>query len=123
MAQDVVDAIAARPGVAAGPCTTDRLPLVGAQARGAGPRGIDERLVRRYGAEAPLVAALGDDRPIAPDVLVTPAELRFGVEHELALTADDLLDRRTRIGLVAQRRAAALPAAQDAVAGALAPAR
>lgn len=119
MAQDVVDAIAARPGVDAAPCTTDRLPLVGAQPRDAHPPGIDERLVRRYGAEAPLIAATdgpGAHDPIADGVPITPAELRFGIEHELALTADDLLDRRTRIGLVAARRAAARPAAEEALA-------
>jgi glycerol-3-phosphate dehydrogenase len=117
MAQDVIDAIAARPGVDAAPCTTDRLPLVGAQPRDTRMPGIDERLVRRYGAEAPLVAALdaGHD-PIAPDVPVTPAELRFAVDHELALTPADLLDRRTRIGLVPTRRAAAEAAADEILA-------
>jgi glycerol-3-phosphate dehydrogenase len=122
MAQDVVDAIAARPGVTTAACTTDRLALVGAQPRDTRMPGIDERLVRRYGAEAPLVTTTGrpeDHRRIAADVPVTPAELRFAVEHELALTPDDLLDRRTRVGLVPTRRAVALPAAQEALAGAL----
>jgi glycerol-3-phosphate dehydrogenase len=116
MAQDVVDAIAARPGVSAAACTTDRLALVGAQPRDTRMPGIDERLVRRYGAEAPIVAALdaGHD-PLAADVPVTAAELRFAVEHELALTPDDLLDRRTRIGLVPVRRAAAVAAAHEAL--------
>ena len=38
--------------------------------------------------------------PIADGVPVTLAELVFGVTHEGAADVDDLLDRRTRIGLV-----------------------
>jgi glycerol-3-phosphate dehydrogenase len=41
--------------------------------------------------------------------------LAFAVAHELALTVDDLLDRRTRLGLVPERRAAALDAARAAL--------
>ena len=49
MAQDAVDRVAARPGVAAGPCRTTRLPLVGARpARPAGaPRAARAPLRRR----------------------------------------------------------------------------
>jgi glycerol-3-phosphate dehydrogenase len=54
----------------------------------------------------------GADRP--PGDLA--AQLRFGVTHELALTVEDLLDRRTRLGLVPERRAAALDAAHAALA-------
>jgi glycerol-3-phosphate dehydrogenase len=127
MAQDAVDRIAARPGVRAGACATMRLPLVGAvtgtgvsagSQRGAG--GLPARLVRRYGAEAARVAALANGtsgsellEPIAPEVPVTRAELRFAIEHELALTPADLLDRRTRLGLVPAWRAAALGAADE----------
>jgi glycerol-3-phosphate dehydrogenase len=46
---------------------------------------------------------------------VTAAELTFAIRHEGALDVDDLLDRRTRIGLVAADRAAALPAAERAI--------
>jgi glycerol-3-phosphate dehydrogenase len=117
MAEDAVDRIAARDGVDAGPCRTSRLPLVGAgTSAGAAP----PRLTRRYGAEAADVAALAaaDPRllePIAPGLGVCGAELRFAVEHEGALTIDDLLDRRTRLGLVPERRAAALDAARAIV--------
>jgi len=120
MAQDALDAIAARPGVAAGPCLTRRLPLVGAPPRGeaAAAGELPPPLLRRYGAEAARVAALADGdatllAPIAPDVPVSRAELRFAVEHELALTADDLLDRRTRLGLVPARREQARAAAEE----------
>jgi glycerol-3-phosphate dehydrogenase len=120
MAQDAVDAIAARPGVAAGPCRTRALPLLGA---GPAPRGAPTRLVRRYGAEASRVLALAEGspellEPLAPGAGVCGAELRFALDHEGALTLDDLLERRTRLGLVPARRAAAEPAAR-AVLGAL----
>lgn len=112
MAQDAVDRVAARPGVRAGACVTARLPLVGAQPLEARVAGAPARLVRRYGAEAGAVLALAGGRPellepLADGVEVTGAEVRFAVERELALTADDVLDRRTRIGLVPARRAAA----------------
>jgi glycerol-3-phosphate dehydrogenase len=117
MAQDTVDAIAARPDVVAGPCRTARLALVGAlPVEEAG--GIAPRLARRYGAEAADVLALADGRPellepLAEDVPTTGAELRFAVERELALSVDDVLDRRTRIGLVPARRAAVLDTARE----------
>jgi glycerol-3-phosphate dehydrogenase len=110
MAQDVVDRIVQsqrRPSRTAG------LPLVGAA-----PHEVLEklpaipRLVRRYGIEAPAVAALAEhDRslldPIADGLPVLGVELLFGLAHEGALTVDDLLDRRVRLGLVpADRRAA-----------------
>ena len=43
---------------------------------------------------------------------MTGAELMFALRHEGALDIDDLLDRRSRIGLVPADRAAALPRAQ-----------
>ena len=121
MAEDTVDVIAGRDGVDAGPCTTRTLPLVGAASRRALARvAAPARLVRRYGAEAPLVVALaGNDpamlAPIAPTVPTTPAELLFGVCHEGATSVDDLLDRRTRIGLVPADRDLAVSAATAAL--------
>jgi glycerol-3-phosphate dehydrogenase len=50
-------------------------------------------------------------RPVADASPVLGAELLWAVRHEGALDVDDLLDRRTRIGLVAADRAAALPVA------------
>jgi glycerol-3-phosphate dehydrogenase len=124
MAQDAVDVIARRPGVAAGPCRTRRLPVVGAQGPHVRPAGIPQRLVRRYGAEAGAVLALGDGRPellapVAPGVPVLGAELAWAVEREGACTLDDVLDRRTRIGLVDAWRAAAEPAAAAILDGLL----
>jgi glycerol-3-phosphate dehydrogenase len=124
MAQDAVDVIARRPGVAAGPCRTRRLPVVGAQGPHVRPAGIPQRLVRRYGAEAGAVLAIGDDRPellapVAPGVPVLGVELAWAVEREGACTLDDVLDRRTRIGLVDAWREAAEPAAAAILDGLL----
>jgi glycerol-3-phosphate dehydrogenase len=127
MAQDVVDRIAARPGVAAGPCRTHDLPVVGAQAPQQREPGVPATLTRRYGAEAAQVLALAEDRPgllepLAPGVPVLGAELLWAVQHEGALTLDDVLERRTRIGLVPAWRAAAEPAARRLLAGLTPPA-
>jgi glycerol-3-phosphate dehydrogenase len=82
------------------------------------------RLVRRYGGEAAAVldtarAATGLTvaellAPVADGVPVTLAELLWGVTHEGALDEDDLLDRRTRVGLVPADRARAQEAAARA---------
>ncbi len=123
MAQDVVDLVARRAGVAAGPCRTARLPVVGAQRPDVRPAGVAARLVRRYGAEAPAVAALADGRPellspVAPGVPALGVELLWAVEREGALTAADVLDGRTRLGLVPAWRAAG-EAALERIAPAL----
>jgi glycerol-3-phosphate dehydrogenase len=124
MAQDAVDRIARRPGVAVGVSRTARIPLVGAaRRRDLGAVRASERLVRRYGTEAVFVAALAEQdpalaRPVAEGQPTILAELAFGLAHEGALDVDDLLDRRTRIGLVPAERAAALPAAEALLAGA-----
>ncbi|MGI8633367.1 MAG: glycerol-3-phosphate dehydrogenase/oxidase [Solirubrobacterales bacterium] len=122
MAEDAVDVIAARPGVDAGPSRTARLSLVGA-GRPRTLRSLEEpeRLVRRYGVEAPAVAALAHHDPalagpIADGLPVLGVEMRFAVTHELALDAEDLVDRRTRLGLVDAERPAALRAAGEFVA-------
>jgi glycerol-3-phosphate dehydrogenase len=113
MAQDVVDRLTERP------CRTQRLPLVGA-APPASLRSVaaPERLVRRYGTEAPAVVALADGRPellepVGEGVPACGAELLWAVRHELALTPEDLADRRTRAGLVPEWRAAVLAAAPE----------
>jgi glycerol-3-phosphate dehydrogenase len=113
MAQDVVDRLTDRR------CRTRRLPLVGA----APPDRLravaaPERLVRRYGTEAPAVAALADGRPdllepVAPGVPVCGAELLWAARHELALTPEDLADRRTRAGLVPEWREAVMAAVPE----------
>ncbi|MEO7352336.1 MAG: glycerol-3-phosphate dehydrogenase/oxidase [Marmoricola sp.] len=126
MAEDAVDKAVATARLDAGPCVTRSLPLVGAAPRGelAALR-APERLVRRFGTEAAGVLAdavavtgLPEDELLAPIVASLPAtlaELVFGITHEGATTVDDLLDRRTRIGLVPADAELARPAALRAL--------
>jgi len=121
MAEDAVDTALRATGLEAGGCATRRLPLVGAAtpetlAAVAAPR----RVVQRYGVEAPSVVAMAEGdpallAPIAEGIPTTRAELLFAVHHEGAMTVDDLLDRRTRIGLAPAQRTQALPAAHEAL--------
>jgi glycerol-3-phosphate dehydrogenase len=122
MAEETVDRVVAMGAFASGPCRTKRVRLVGAADRSVLRKlGAPRRLVSLYGTEAARVLgdAGGDPgllAPIAPGLDTTRAELRFAVRHEGALDEADLLDRRTRIGLVAEDRRIALGAAQDALA-------
>ncbi|CAL9344142.1 glycerol-3-phosphate dehydrogenase/oxidase [Streptomyces sp. enrichment culture] len=122
MAQDAVDTAVAVRRLTAGPCRTASVPLVGADRPAALARlDAPARLVRRYGSEAPAVHALTWEdpdlaRPVVPGHPVTGAELLWAVRHEGALDEADLLDRRTRIGLVAADRGTAEQAARNALA-------
>jgi glycerol-3-phosphate dehydrogenase len=112
MAQDVVDRLTDAP------CRTHNLPLIGAQ--GVSGRDVPARLIRRYGGEADAVAELAHDdprllEPVAPGLPVLGVELLWGVLAEGALTAEDLLERRTRLSFVDTWHEAAGPAAQAAV--------
>jgi glycerol-3-phosphate dehydrogenase len=115
MAEDAVDVAVRRAGLAAAPCVTRRLPLVGAADRDTlAALGVSRRLVGRYGVEAGWVARLpGSADLVCAGLPYTVAELAFGVSHEGALDVGDLLDRRTRIGLVAADREEAEAAAQQ----------
>ncbi|MDG3010901.1 glycerol-3-phosphate dehydrogenase/oxidase [Rhodococcus sp. D2-41] len=114
MAEDAVDAAVASANLPAGRCRTRRLPVVGAAA--APSEGVSPLLFGRYGSEAAAIAR-ADRTPVAAGIDVTRAEFAFAVTHEGALDADDVLDRRTRIGLVAADRERVRAAAQEAVAG------
>ena len=72
-------------------------------------------LVHRYGTEAPVVAALGVE-PVVEGRPETVGELPFAVRAEGARSVADLLDRRTRIGLVTAERARAEPVAEAVLA-------
>ena len=127
MAEDAVDRAVRVARLTAGPCRTRRMPLLGAAPRPElAALDAPPRLVRRFGTEAAAVLAeavavtgLGQDEllaPIAPGLLATTAELVFGITHEGARTVEDLLDRRTRIGLVPEDAALARPAAERVLA-------
>lgn len=116
MARDAVDAAASRLGWEAR-SRTRALPLLGAAGvadlRAAGaPRA----LVRRYGTLGAEVCALVQDEPwlgepVIPGRPTIGAELAYGVLAEGALTAADLIERRTRLSLVDADRDAAMATA------------
>lgn len=116
MAEDAVDAVIRRdPGLPSRPSLTRTLPLVGAWPRHRlGELTAPSRLVRRYGAEARFVSALPDGPAAVRGV--TAQELHWGVAVEGAATIADLLDRRTRLGLVASDRDQSTDAAAAAFA-------
>ncbi|KGI68841.1 glycerol-3-phosphate dehydrogenase/oxidase [Mycolicibacterium rufum] len=124
MAEDVVDRAVALRGLPAGPCRTRNLPLVGAPANPVAAQQssmeLPGSLVERYGAEAPnVIARASCPRPVdavADGIDVTRAEFEYAVTHEGALTVDDILDRRTRIGLIAADREHAAAAAEEMLA-------
>jgi glycerol-3-phosphate dehydrogenase len=121
MAEDVLDRAVTLRRLTATPCRTRNLPLVGAPSNPVAtlrsPADLPGSLVARYGAEAPnVIAAAGCERPtdlVADGIDVTRAEFEYAVTHEGAMTVDDILDRRTRIGLVESDRARAMTAAEE----------
>ncbi|SMX71348.1 glycerol-3-phosphate dehydrogenase [Brevibacterium sp. 239c] len=107
MAEDAVDAAVEAGGLTARPCRTTTLSLVGA---GTPRAGLPSHLVRRYGTDAEAVASYSADdpalsEPVRAGIPLSRAEIRFAVEHELAVTVEDVIDRRTRWGLVDADRA------------------
>ena len=121
MAQDVLDRAIELRCLEAGECRTRNLPLVGAPANPgstvAPMAGLPESLVLRYGAEAAhVIAAATCERPVDPvadGIDVIRAEFEYAITHEGALTVDDIVDRRTRIGLVAADRQRVVEVAQE----------
>jgi glycerol-3-phosphate dehydrogenase len=126
MAADAVDAAVENAGLYCGPARTDRLPLIGAAPRlKLSTMDAPERLVAKYGTEAPRVAALGQVDPALGEPLfagteITSAEVVWAVRHEGALDADDVLARRTRLALVPAEAAGAAPRVHELVRKALA---
>ncbi|MFB7893213.1 glycerol-3-phosphate dehydrogenase/oxidase [Microbacterium sp. NPDC056044] len=116
MAEDAVDAVVrCDPGFASRPSPTRSIPLVGAWPRHRlGEIAAAPRLVRRFGAEAPYAVALAGGPGAACGV--TAQELEWGVRVEGALSVADLLDRRTRLGLVETDREESMDAATAAFA-------
>ncbi|WP_292991259.1 glycerol-3-phosphate dehydrogenase/oxidase [Mycobacterium sp.] len=121
MAEDVLDRAIDLRSLEAGKCQTRDLPLVGAPrnpgSETAPMAGLPESLVLRYGAEAANVMATATCErpadPVADDIDVTRAEFDYAITHEGALTVDDIVDRRTRIGLVAADRERVVATAEE----------
>ncbi|MCV7385296.1 glycerol-3-phosphate dehydrogenase/oxidase [Mycolicibacter longobardus] len=129
MAEDVLDRAVRLRGLTATECRTRDLPLIGAPGNpgwqvpaGSLHAWLPDSLVSRYGAEAANVLAAatcqrpGD--PVAEGIDVIRAEFEYAVSHEGALTVEDIVDRRTRIGLVAHDRDRVLGVAGEFLAAA-----
>ncbi|MDT5002937.1 MAG: glycerol-3-phosphate dehydrogenase [Mycobacterium sp.] len=125
MAEDVLDKTVALRGLSAGRCRTQNVPLVGAPSNPVAalpvPTDLPSSLVARFGAEAPNVVAKATcDRagdPVADGIDVIRAEFEYAVTHEGALSVGDIVDRRTRIGLVDSDRNRVLTVAEELLAG------
>jgi glycerol-3-phosphate dehydrogenase len=106
MAEDVIDRAVSQAGLPAAPCRTKTIALVGAPGRpdSASTDGLPASLVARHGGLAGVVVSSATVNeplaPIADGIDVTRAEIEYAVTHEGALDGSDVLDRRTRIGLV-----------------------
>jgi glycerol-3-phosphate dehydrogenase len=80
-------------------------------------------LLDRYGDESPAVLALADEapelrEPLVPGLPYLRAEAVYAARHEMALSVDDVLSRRTRARLLARDETAQ---AADDVAALIAP--
>jgi glycerol-3-phosphate dehydrogenase len=126
MAQDALDRAVAVAGLDAGPCRTTTLPLVGAPVRpdSRPSDGLRASLVARHGGLADEVVAGATVAepltPIAEGLDVTRAEVEYAVRCEGALDVEDVLHRRTRIGLVHTDAERAREATEEIVSAALA---
>lgn len=120
MAADAVDAAVAAASLTAGDCITTSTPLIGATG-GAIPGDLPLSLVKRFGTESSAVMRSATiDNPggqIEEGIDVTRAEIEYAVTHEGALTVDDVIERRTRIGLVPDDAARVRAAVEEIVAG------
>lgn len=104
MAEDAVDHAVRTRGLSAPASRTARLTLV-------------------HDADADLLARsqrAGAAEPVSEELDVSRARIEFAVRAEGAMTVDDVLDRRTRIGLVERDRDAARAVVEEIVASTLA---
>jgi glycerol-3-phosphate dehydrogenase len=138
MARDVIDTVLGPAAAKERPSDTAERRLVGAAEADALARISTElatipaigeigaevaaRLVGRHGTEAPAVVALGAEldllRPIVAGRPFLEAEITWAVRHELALTIDDVLARRTRLAQELPDRGAAIAPRVAAIIGA-----
>jgi glycerol-3-phosphate dehydrogenase len=80
------------------------------------------RLVARHGTDSPAVVALGAElgllRPLVAGRFFLEAEVAWAARHELALSLDDVLARRTRLAQELPDRGAAIAPRVAAILGA-----
>ena len=138
MARDVIDAVLGRDAARQRPSDTAERRLVGAAdsaelariaaelatvpAIAALGTPVAERLVDRHGTEAPAVVAVGGEldllRPLVAGRPILEAEVAWAARHELALSLDDVLARRTRLAQELPDRGASIAARVAAILGA-----
>jgi glycerol-3-phosphate dehydrogenase len=138
MARDAVDAVLGQVAARARPSRTADWRLVGAAEADAQARIASElatipavaslgsavpvQLVSRYGTEAPGVVMLGTEldllRPLVPGRAFIEAEVAWAARHELALSLDDALARRTRLAAELPDRGASIAPRVAAILGA-----
>jgi glycerol-3-phosphate dehydrogenase len=135
-AEEVVDRIFRYLGRRSPPCRTHatRLPgadfasLTGLRSRAEQkygslvPPDVLGHLVRSYGSEYERVLEQGESAPqwserLAPGLPVTAAQFWFGAREEMAVCAEDLLDRRTELGARGIRSGSLKAAATAALEG------
>jgi len=106
----IVDIVARRIGRRAGRCRTAVVPLPGGGGVAPGavcdepPANGEEHLRRRYGALASEVAAVAREDPslatrLVHDLPELRAEVAWAVDHEMAMTLDDVMSRRLHLRL------------------------
>ncbi len=73
---------------------------------------VTDELIRNHGREIGDLVAMGQEagglEPVAPDRLVLAAEIGYAVRHEMALTLEDVVFRRTGLGTIGHPGRAAL---------------
>jgi glycerol-3-phosphate dehydrogenase len=122
MGEDALRVLTARDGFELTPSRTGALPLVGAAPRDELDKiAAPARLRRRYGSEARALVDGSESEVdalerVLPDDPTLRVELRHGIQHEGALTASDLVDRRTRLGVIDGQRLHALEVAEKMLA-------
>jgi glycerol-3-phosphate dehydrogenase len=101
MAEDAVDVAVARVLGGEAPRSRTRTLRLRAAAGVEPPPGIPAHLHARFGADAPAVLALareeGLGRPLVDGLPYLEAEVVWAARRELAVTAEDVLERRTRL--------------------------
>jgi glycerol-3-phosphate dehydrogenase len=98
MAEDVIDQAQKAAGLAPRPCVTAELPIHGNVAPAFQP---PNPALAIYGSDAPAIAALAKsepalDLPLVAGLPIRQVEVLWHARHEMALTVEDVLARRTR---------------------------
>ncbi|MDB2449105.1 FAD-dependent oxidoreductase, partial [bacterium] len=108
MAEDCMDEVVAHHGLTAGPCRTQDLRLAGADgdrtasdaALAELPADIASHLKQAYGDRAAAVLAQGSAERLIEGAPYIEAELSWALNYEGACRAEDVLNRRLRVGML-----------------------